>query len=208
MRSFDALGRARLPVYTRRVASEGKVIDIEAVVACPRRLACVSVDDCLACEQRAGFSFDRDRGVSYALCHTHPVVDDGGYDRVADVMSADVLCVSEDMTIDEVTAVLLEEDVRSAPVVDSARRAVGMISRADLLRDQPGDTRVTQVMMALPFCVRADAAITEAAALMAYEEVHQVPVVSEDDKVVGLVTSIDVLRWLANRAGPPRSELT
>jgi signal-transduction protein with cAMP-binding, CBS, and nucleotidyltransferase domain len=36
---------------------------------------------------------------------------------------------------------------------------------------------------------------------MAFEGIHRLPVVGASDQVVGLVSSLDVLRWLAQRSG-------
>ena len=43
--------------------------------------------------------------------------------------------------------------------------------------------------------------VGHAAALMAYEGVHHLPVVSDDGDVVGVLSSLDVLRWLGRRSG-------
>jgi CBS domain-containing protein len=45
------------------------------------------------------------------------------------------------------------------------------------------------------------ASIGQAAALMAYEGVHQLPVLSQDRDVVGLLTSVDLLRWMGRHSG-------
>ena len=47
------------------------------------------------------------------------------------------------------------------------------------------------------------AAVALAAALMAYEGVHRIVVVDRGGYVVGLVSSLDVARWLGTRAGHP-----
>ena len=36
---------------------------------------------------------------------------------------------------------------------------------------------------------------------MAYEGVHRLPVIDDARRVVGLVSSLDVLHWLGQRAG-------
>ena len=36
---------------------------------------------------------------------------------------------------------------------------------------------------------------------MAYEGVHQIPVVASDRKIVGLIAALDVARWLAQHDG-------
>ena len=57
------------------------------------------------------------------------------------------------------------------------------------------------IMMPFVLRLREDAPIDEAAALMAFERVHRVLVVSKSGKLVGIVSALDVLRWLAIRDG-------
>ena len=40
-----------------------------------------------------------------------------------------------------------------------------------------------------------------AAALMAFEGVHRIPVVDDAGRVSGVITTLDVLRWLAQEEG-------
>lgn len=62
-------------------------------------------------------------------------------------------------------------------------------------------THVRDIMTPLVFAIPEDTPIARAAALMAYEGVHRVPVVSSDNVVVGLLSTIDVLRWIACESG-------
>jgi CBS domain-containing protein len=69
-------------------------------------------------------------------------------------------------------------------------------------------TRVVDIMMPVSFSMPEDAPVSRAAALMALEGVHRIPIVAADGSVVGIVSALDVLRWLAIRAGylvPSRS---
>ena len=47
----------------------------------------------------------------------------------------------------------------------------------------------------------AHSSIARAAALMSYERVHRVVVLSPSRAVVGIVSAMDVLRWLARNDG-------
>jgi CBS domain-containing protein len=61
--------------------------------------------------------------------------------------------------------------------------------------------RVRDVMTRLTFVVPDSASVAQAAALMALERIHRLPVISEDGKVVGIVSSIDVMDWMARNDG-------
>ncbi len=60
---------------------------------------------------------------------------------------------------------------------------------------------VADIMMPIVFAVPENATVAKAAALMAFEGVHRVPVVSLGGQVVGVLSSLDILRWLAGHAG-------
>lgn len=60
---------------------------------------------------------------------------------------------------------------------------------------------VRDVMTPVAFSVQQDSPVAQAAALMVYEGVHRLPVLNEEGLVVGIVSSMDVMRWIAQRAG-------
>jgi len=151
---------------------------------------------------------------------------------VAEIMTKHVVCVQPDLGIEALTDLFLERGISGAPVVDSAGRTLGIVSKTDVLRDYADrgetaelgaaevksggiraqldrgmhvlDTRdatVRDVMTPLAFTLPADASIARASALMALEGVHRVPVVAETGRVVGILSALDVLRWLALAEG-------
>jgi CBS domain-containing protein len=60
---------------------------------------------------------------------------------------------------------------------------------------------VKDIMMPFVFRLPMDAPIDQAAALMATENVHRVLIVGPQKMVVGIVSALDVLRWVAERDG-------
>jgi len=60
---------------------------------------------------------------------------------------------------------------------------------------------VADIMTPLAFTLHEHSPLSQAAALMAFEGVHRVPVVSSDGEVVGVLSSLDVMRWLAQHDG-------
>jgi CBS domain-containing protein len=118
-------------------------------------------------------------------------------------MTADVWCVGEDLDSEIATQLLLDRNIGGAPVVDSVGRPVGVISRTDLLRERNRSSRVREIMTPMVFALPERATVAQAAALMAFERVHRLPVVSEDGRVVGVVSSIDLVAWLAPLDGSP-----
>ena len=122
------------------------------------------------------------------------------------VMTARAVCVTPDLETEALTSILDDLDLRAVPVVDAEGRPIGVVSRSDLLRrsrdgaDRPPE-KVVDVMMSLAFSLPKTASLSRAAAVMAYECVHRIPVVALDGTVVGIISSLDIVRWLARHDG-------
>lgn len=54
--------------------------------------------------------------------------------RVKDLMNADIMTVSGEMTTDELARYLIEREISGAPVVDSQGRLIGVVSMTDIGR--------------------------------------------------------------------------
>ncbi|MEK6606085.1 MAG: CBS domain-containing protein [Myxococcota bacterium] len=106
----------------------------------------------------------------------------------------------------------VEGDAPSRPAPTRVRTWQGYEYELDpKSRTTPGlRTTVGEIMLPMVFSLPATAPISRAAALMAFEGIHRLPIVAEDGSLVGLLSSLDVLRWLARHDGylapPARSE--
>lgn len=133
---------------------------------------------------------------------------------VSAAMTRAVVSVAPELTVEAATRLLLDRHLGGAPVVDAAGRPVGMVSKTDLLRAYAngcaGRASVGDVMMSVVFSVPEGAPLAQAAAIMAFEGIHRIAVVDARGAVVGLVSTSDVVRWLARQGGyavpshPPR----
>lgn len=124
---------------------------------------------------------------------------------VGEIMQRDVVCVPPDLDLDRLVALLVEHGIGGAPVVDEGR-PIGVVSKTDVVRvcseSRPrSNVRVRDIMMPLSFKLTESASISQAAALMAYEGVHRVVIVGMAGDVVGILSSLDVLRWVAQHSG-------
>ncbi|MFC8846035.1 MULTISPECIES: CBS domain-containing protein [unclassified Micromonospora] len=137
--------------------------------------------------------------------------------QVRDVMTTDVAAVREGTAYREIVDVLTGWRVTAVPVVDDARRVLGVVSEADLLHKvellgQPHERRVfagrrhrealvkagatlaADLMSAPAVTVAPDASCVEAARLMTQRHVKRLPVVDDLGRLVGIVTRGDLLR--------------
>jgi CBS domain-containing protein len=111
-------------------------------------------------------------------------------------MTTDVVTLSPDATIEEAEQCFAMHHVSGAPVVE-AGRIVGVVSKSDLLdpeKPRTPETRIRDLQMPLVFALPRNAPALSAVRLMLAEGIHRVVVLSEDGRVEGIVTTIDVLK--------------
>ena len=70
---------------------------------------------------------------------------DGKITRLADVMSANVRCATEDQPIDQVLGTMAQAQIRRMPVVDGKQRLVGIVTIGDIAaKDRNDDAEVAE----------------------------------------------------------------
>jgi len=115
---------------------------------------------------------------------------------------SEIACVSLDTRASEIAQLFVELRVPAIAVVDAARDVRGVITRTDVLRrifDR--DATAEQLMSCFVLALPPDATLECAAALMAIEGVGQVVVIDETNAAIGTITSLDIARQVATRAG-------
>jgi|SRR5581483_9263695 len=128
---------------------------------------------------------------------------------VKDLMSRDVVTISQKATLARALATLREYTLGSAPVVDEHGSVVGVFSLTDAARQVTEGARdaedelvaswMTEKVRWLP----SDATAGDVARLMAEESVHHI-VILENGAVRGIVSSLDVVRAVARSLPPKR----
>jgi CBS domain-containing protein len=125
---------------------------------------------------------------------------------VRDLMTPNPVSVRHGVSVREAGAFLADRGIGAALVVDDAGRAVGVISRSDvLLAVEAGvdGAPVREVMSPAVIAVQPDAAALQAAVVMIRCMVRRVFVVDEDGAPVGVVSTTDLLRALKTIWGEP-----
>ncbi|ASQ98618.1 CBS domain-containing protein [Streptomyces sp. 11-1-2] len=111
--------------------------------------------------------------------------------KIGNVMTDDVVRVSSMTSFDEVGALLSRHRFNGLPVVDDDDKVVGMITGTDL--SEPAPT-AGQLMSRPAVTVRPQDSIVDAARAMEHHRVERLPVVDEEDRLIGIVTRRDLLR--------------
>jgi CBS-domain-containing membrane protein len=209
--------RVRLPVRSCRVVGPGDVAETHHTVQCARQKRSIAFSRCCGCAHMISVDVDPDGQHGTVECDvTDGALPHGRVDvaeaavrvRLGDVIGVDATCVRSDLEVEAVIDLIVDGGLRAVPVVDAQRGLVGIVSKSDLLRRRGTARTVSEVMTPLVHGLPEDAPVAYAISLMAFEGLHEVPVVDANSHVIGMVTANDALRWVAQALGyvvPTRS---
>jgi len=117
--------------------------------------------------------------------------------HVRDVMTSNPESVSERDSIRDVARIMKDQDTGVVPVVNG-RKVVGLITDRDIVvrglaeGKNLENARVDELMSKTVRSVREDATINEALEMMSRAEIRRVPVVNQNDELVGIVSIGDI----------------
>ncbi len=119
---------------------------------------------------------------------------------VAEVMTQDVSCVTADVSLEALAKLFDARQISCAPVVDEVGNLIGLVTKTDVIcefydLDQEPPVDVADVMTTRPTTVQELATLAEVVHLL--PTTHHLPVTSASGKVVGILSTHDVIRWLA-----------
>ena len=123
--------------------------------------------------------------------------------QIADVMRPDFIEVAPEDTLGEVAERMNLQNVGAVAVKDSGN-LIGILTERDLLkamaaRVHSSEARVRQWMTDDPITATADTDVEEAARVMLEHGFRHLPVVDDDDRVIGIVS----LRRVVSAAQTP-----
>jgi CBS-domain-containing membrane protein len=150
--------------------------------------------------------------------------------QARDIMTTEVLTVSPETSIAELSNILENRQIGGVPVVDKGGRLVGVITQNDLVErardlelppainildfhiylqipshlfqrvEKMLGTTVGDCMTRNPVTVAPEVPLAQIAGLMAKQKVHTIPVL-ERGKLVGIIGKMDLIRAMAREAG-------
>ena len=129
------------------------------------------------------------------------------------IMSTDVQAVQQGQKLSEVYHIMSQSGVHHVPVLDS-QQLVGIVSFTDMMQlnfnlqgfDQRGfaemidqQFKTTDIMSQTLTTLNANQSIRDAVNLLADGGFHSLPVTDDDNHLVGMVTSTDLIRYLKDQ---------
>ena len=201
----------KLPVRIRRTLTSADASERALLVYCPVERGSCSLERCRECQRYDGLSMDAE-GIKHVMCtveETPPCARKimptaAEVTPIGALMSREVLCVAASLKRAAAITLFLERGISGAPVVDEGGRPLGMLARSDLLQaavQRPAPETVADIMLPIAYTLAENDALSRGAALMAAEGVHHLPVIGDYGRVVGLISTLDITRWLARQAG-------
>jgi CBS domain-containing protein len=113
--------------------------------------------------------------------------------------------VGADTTLETLTALMLARGLSSAAVTNEIGAVVGVVSAADLLALSQSahlhDATAHQVMHEPSTMLSEQASLATAAALMAVEHSHELPIACSVCESICVLSSHDILSWLGEQSG-------
>jgi CBS domain-containing protein len=137
---------------------------------------------------------------------------------VSDVLTNDVITVRPETPFNEIARILTLRGISGVPVLGADDRVLGVVSENDLLRkeefkspaedvprffetprhrrsrEQAEGTTAAEVMNTPAVAVTPTTTVVEASRLLAMRSFKRLPVVDQDERLVGIVTRRDLLR--------------
>lgn len=140
---------------------------------------------------------------------------------VREWMTTNVITLGVNSAVLDAAEILREKNIRQFPVIDGDGMLAGIVSDRDI-RDAmpskflPGDgmnagsglasLTASDIMTPDPICVPSDASIDYVAEMIVKHKIGGLPVV-DGEKLVGIITQADVLRFLCSSTGTIRGGL-
>ena len=117
--------------------------------------------------------------------------------KVRDVMTTRPRCVASDTPLTQVAVLMASEDVGALPVLDGEKLSAMVTDRDIVLRavakgKDPRGMPVREVSSSEVVSVGPDEDLSEVLRVMAASQVRRVPVVDEENRLVGIVSQADV----------------
>lgn len=143
-----------------------------------------------------------------------------------DIMTAEVTTVTLDTTVQELAAILAEQNISGAPVVNSENRLVAIVTEGDLIDQKKkihiptvvtildsvfylenpdkmeqeikkiAGTTVREICTPDPVTISENTKVDEIATIMSEKGLHTLPVLTDTGEIAGIVGRKDIIKTI------------
>ncbi|MDD7423784.1 MAG: CBS domain-containing protein [Candidatus Methanomethylophilaceae archaeon] len=123
---------------------------------------------------------------------------------VAEYMIRDVVSVSPQMTVKEVSDKMIDSNFHGFPITERGY-LLGFVTAKELLRfHDRQDAKMREVMKRGTICCHPDMIIDDAIRVLFRYGIRNLPVVDGDKKLVGIISNIDIVRSQIEKSRPSK----
>lgn len=133
---------------------------------------------------------------------------------VTKIMTKNVVCVSSEQSLLDVKHIYEKKNFHHHIPVTNNEQLVGMVSLVDFMYNIAGaginddnviyrKLKVKDIMTEHPFYLTSDATVEDVAKLLAKGQYHAVPIVEENKKIVGIVSTADIIKFFLQENSSP-----
>jgi len=141
-----------------------------------------------------------------------------------DIMNRKVVTISKDSTVGDLAKLLIQKKVSGVPVINENSNIVGMVTEADIIMKESTlplplsfstafmnkyetftknnkeylKTKIEDVMTRKVKTVKEDTKRTKVVNIMINNNINRIPVVDENDKLVGIITRANIIKSIIN----------
>ena len=146
-----------------------------------------------------------------------------------DIMTKKVITINQDASIEELSEILLDNKISGVPVVDSDGKVIGMVTEGDIIVKDTNlhfpryfklldsiiylesltefqnslkkhfATKVSEIMTSDIVSCSAETSVDDIASMMVENKINRIPVLSEEKKLVGIITRADIVKSMITR---------
>jgi acetoin utilization protein AcuB len=135
---------------------------------------------------------------------------------IANWMTTDVITITPDRSMMKASKVMKDKNISRIPVVDEEGKILGIISDRDIKDASPSkattldmhelyyllsEIKIKDIMTKKVVTIRQDETVEKAAVLMLEGHFGGLPVLDDDDRVVGIITDSDIFKVLVEISG-------
>jgi len=141
-----------------------------------------------------------------------------------DIMTKKVITINQDASIEELSEILLDNKISGAPVVDNEGKVIGIVTEGDIIVKDTNlhfpryfklldsiiylesltefknslkkhfATKVSEIMTSDTVSCSAETSVDDIASMMVENKINRVPVLTEEKKLVGIITRADIVK--------------
>ena len=121
-------------------------------------------------------------------------------ERISTIMTKNVVTVHPEDSLEVVKSLLFEKHFHHLPVVDADGKLAGIITSWDLIKsnkrfEEYGNFKVSDLMTVKVASLGPNDSVGAAAMVFLRHLFHGVPIVDETNRLVGIVTTHDLLKY-------------